>query len=114
MISKNLLNEMRELLSVIAAQNKLYQLLICYSDLNIKQPEAKELMDPDSNTKIKNNICIIQKYIYEMNVINKKLMEEFHNTEKKEINKNIDEPKLEDLDNLSNIYQKKFWDNIKI
>lgn len=81
MSNKNLKEKLANLKSVIATANRLYYLLILYSDENIPLPNDKYLLKEKSSIALKYNIYQMEEYIKEIDLINEKLMKNFNNME---------------------------------
>ena len=79
MTYKKIKKKLEELKAVIITANRLYYLLILYSDENIAMPEEKNIMKGNSIIAIKYNIYQMEEYIIELDIINKKLMKQFNN-----------------------------------
>lgn len=79
MPQKNLKKELENLRSIIVTANRLYYLLILYSDENIPLPDNRNLMKGKSTIVIKYNIYQMEEYIKDIDLINEKLMKNFNN-----------------------------------
>ena len=89
MIPEKLLETIHNLKSEIASANRLYNLLIIYSDDKTLILNDRILMKLDSIKSAKYNIKQLKLYLKEVNIINKKLMKNFNSLDKK---KNVYEP----------------------
>lgn len=89
MIPEKLLETIHNLKSEIITANRLYDLLIVYSDDKTLVPNDRKIIKLDSIKSAKYNIKQLKLYLKEINIINKKLMKNFNSLDKK---KNVYEP----------------------
>tara|TARA_Y100001958_G_C21221621_1_gene546988 strand:+ start:598 stop:942 length:345 start_codon:yes stop_codon:yes gene_type:complete len=100
MSNKNLKKELELLKSRITTANRLYYLLILYSDENIPLPNDRNMLKGKSSIALKYNIYQMEEYVKDVDLINEKLMKNFNNMEYS--------LKKEDLDYLTD------WKDISI
>ena len=81
MSNKNLKRELELLKSRITTANRLYYLLILYSDENIPLPNDRNMLKGKSSIALKYNIYQMEEYVKEIDLINEKLMKNFNNME---------------------------------
>ena len=81
MSNKNLKRELELLKSRITTANRLYYLLILYSDENIPLPNDRNMLKGKSIIALKYNIYQMEEYVKDVDLINEKLMKNFNNME---------------------------------
>ena len=89
MIPEKLLKTILNLKSEIITANRLYDILIIYSDDKTLIPNNRTIVKLDSIKSAKYNIRQMKLYLKEINIINKKLNEKFNSLDKQ---KNVYDP----------------------
>tara|TARA_Y100000593_G_C4244990_1_gene304183 strand:- start:20 stop:409 length:390 start_codon:yes stop_codon:yes gene_type:complete len=95
----------RNLKHVISIQNTLYNLLIHYSHVYIPLPNIKIiLVNPEFH--LHHNILQMERYIYEVDIINKKLLNDFYNNDFHKNDAPVYTNELDIFDNLLDLFPK--------